>query len=131
MKILALDIGDKRTGLAIGVSEAKLALPFGLVEESDFAIWSQQIKKIVNDEGVELIVIGDPKTMSGGSSSQTIKSQEWGNGLKDIVSVRIEFFDERLTSKQADTVLDKGTRSRDEIAAMYLLQDYLNSKNLA
>ena len=131
MKVLALDVGDKRTGLAVGVTESKLALPFGLVEAEVFEDWAEQVKKVVVDEQIDLVLVGDPKTLSGGSSSQTKKSQDWGNRLQTLINVKVEFFDERLTSKQADGVLDKSTRSRDEIAAMYLLQDYLNSRNLA
>lgn len=130
MKVLALDIGDKRTGLAIGTTDHKLSLPYGLIEEDDINKWCDKVKEVVDIEQIDMIVIGEPKTMSGGESQQTKKTKEWGATLKNYISKRIIFFDERLTSRLADQVLQSGTRSRDELAAMYLLQDFLNYYNL-
>ncbi|MFH1111558.1 MAG: Holliday junction resolvase RuvX [Patescibacteria group bacterium] len=131
MKILALDWGEQRTGLAIGYTESKLALPFGVIAEAETLELIKKIIKIIKEEEIELLLVGEPKTMSGGDSKQTKKVQEFVQNLKQELTIKVELMDERLTTKRASGPSSLPTRSNDELAAMYLLQDYLDRYNLA
>lgn len=130
MKILAVDWGVNKTGLAVGNTETKLALPFAVIKQSNQSKLIEQLKKIVGDEEVELLLIGEPKTMAGGESQQTRRLHEFVQQLKLALTVKVELMDERLTTKRAVKPSPLPTRSDDELAAMYLLQDYLDLHNL-
>ncbi len=131
MKILAIDWGIHKTGLALGSTETKLALPFGVIKQAEQAKLIEQLKKIINDEEVNLLLVGEPKTLAGGESEQTRQLHQFVQQLKSKLNVKIELVDERLTTKQANKPAALPTRRLDELAAMYLLQDYLDRYNLA
>ncbi len=125
MRLLGIDWGEKRIGLALGDLVSGLAVPYGVIQADNQEDILSAIKKLIAAENIELIVVGEPKSMSGQNSPQTDKAQEFIRWLKDSLSVKVETMDERLTTKRSQ--LDQGTakRSPDELAAMYLLQDYL------
>lgn len=132
--ILAIDYGEKRVGLAIGDTETKLALPYGvLVGLSDEQL-AQHLAKVVAQEGVGKIIVGEPISMSGKESIQTQVTRNFAGFLAERLAVPIELVDERLTSRQAEAMIFSAalpTRSRDELAAMFLLQAYLERHKLA
>lgn len=124
---LALDVGDKRVGLALGDSQVKIAVPFGYLERSDEII--QQLVEIIIEHDVETIVIGYPRNQSGEATKQTLATEEFAKQLADIdVDAEIVFQDESLTSVEAERrlggrVSDKG--DIDAEAASIILQDYI------
>ncbi len=126
MRLLGIDWGEKRIGLSLGDTDSNLAIPYGVIENNQREDVLSTIRKLISTENIELIVAGEPVSMSGQSSPQTYKVKEFINWLKDKLSIRIETIDERLTTKRSQ--LDPGIakRSSDELAAMYLLQDYLD-----
>lgn len=129
MKVLAIDYGQKRVGLALGDTETKLALPFGTLEKNSQQEIVEHLKQLVSEEEIAMIVVGEPITLAGGESEQTKVSRQFAEILKRELVVEVILMDERLTSRQADAVaLGAGapTRNRDELAAMFLLQDYLD-----
>ncbi|MFH1866468.1 MAG: Holliday junction resolvase RuvX [Patescibacteria group bacterium] len=130
MKILAIDYGEKRTGLAIGDSSGKLAVPFGVLKESRVELLIEKIKKIIKEEEIDHLLVGEPKSLTGGQSSQTIKVQNFVKQLRAQLNIKVITLDERFTTKRALGPSVAPTRQRDELAAMYLLQDYLDSLNL-
>ncbi|MFA4937401.1 MAG: Holliday junction resolvase RuvX [Patescibacteria group bacterium] len=130
MKILAIDWGVNKTGLAVGSTETKLALPFSVLKQANQSQLIQQLKKIIDDEEIELLLVGEPKTMAGGESQQTRLLHDFVNQLKLQLAVKVELMDERLTTKRSMAPSPLPTRSNDELAAMYLLQDYLDRYNL-
>ena len=121
MKYLGIDWGEKRIGLAIADSSAKLAVPFKVVENIN------DITQCIKEEGIDIVVVGKPIKMSGDAklSDEFIK---FINLLKEKLDIRIEIIDERLSSKHADSLIgDKKTKApRDAIAAMLILQSYLD-----
>jgi putative Holliday junction resolvase len=132
MKVLAIDYGSKRIGLAIGDAETKLALPYGTWEEKNDAEIMARLKQLINEEEIDVIVVGEPITMAGGESAQTRASRVFAGRLKDALKLEVVLMDERLTSRQAEAVgfgTDAPLRSRDELAAMFLLQDYLERES--
>jgi len=125
MKYLGIDWGEKRIGLAIGDSGSKLALPFGV------AASLKEVLKVVKAQDIEKVVIGEPKSMSGqGDLAEAFNY--FLDKLKKNLNIDIELIDERLSSKAADSLMGskKEKASRDAIAAMIILQSYLD-KNYA
>lgn len=126
-KILALDIGDQWTGIAISDPLRLLAKPLVTVETLKL---EQNLSQIISKEKIEIIVIGYPKTMRGTESEQTRKVVEFSNNLKNIFKdIEFVLWDERLSSKRASSVAT--ARSKEEklkshaIASSFVLDSYL------
>lgn len=129
-KILGVDIGKKRIGLAISDEEGKIAFPLEVIEVEEEQEILDKIKEIIRREGIELIVIGIPYSLKGTITPSTEfallvaeKFREEGFKVKEI--------DERLTTKEA-MKLTSGKKKRkgniDKISATLLLQTYLERK---
>ncbi|MFZ5391125.1 MAG: Holliday junction resolvase RuvX [Patescibacteria group bacterium] len=127
MKILAIDYGSKRVGLAIGDTEIGLAFPRGVLKDLSDDEILQVIVGLVKEEGLSRVVVGEPISLSGQVSEQTKDCQRFANLLSGILSVPVSLQDERLTSRQADTAINQGSpKERDELAAVFLLQSWLD-----
>ncbi len=117
---LGIDWGEKRIGIATGDSESCLALPYKTVSSLT------ELKKIIEEEKTDIIVLGSPIKMSGAEANNPAWLQ-FLDKLKKETDCLIEVFDERLSSKAADALIggknDKA--GRDEIAASIILQNYL------
>jgi len=136
MRILGLDVGDKRIGVSI-------CDPFGLFAQTlETIVINEDINPLnricdlANIHKVEKIVIGLPKNMNGTIGAQGEKTLSFGNELKQAFSGEIIYCDERLTSKsanhffaQAKTKLKERKNKIDMVAAVLILQSYLDSKN--
>lgn len=131
MKILAIDYGEKRVGLALGDTDLNLALPHGVLNQKSDEVLVEQLLQIVDEEGVDTVVVGDPLAATGGKTEQTNTSRAFAALLRTRLKVPVELFDERFTSQRADAApRELKTRSRDEMAAMFLLQDYLDRQTI-
>lgn len=122
-KYLGIDWGEKRIGLALGDSETKLASPFKVVGSIE------EIVKAIEEEEVDEIIIGAPLKMLSSKLRMSNEFLDFFELLKNKVSIPIKKIDERLSSKAADALAgDKKTKaSRDALAAMIILQTYLDS----
>lgn len=129
--ILALDVGDVRIGVARANSIARLPEPFGVIEMNDDAITT--IYRLLAENDCSLLVVGLPRNMAGDETAQTAKVRAFAATLQAAGSVKIVFQDESLTSVKAEEALKsypkKGytTPSVDELAAVYILEDYLKT----
>ncbi|MFA5023633.1 MAG: Holliday junction resolvase RuvX [Patescibacteria group bacterium] len=121
-KYLGVDWGEKRIGLALADAETCIALPFKTV--STLA----EVLEVVKQEGVDTIVVGSPKKMSGAVADNPLWLS-FIEQLKKQAGVPVELLDERLSSLAADALAgeSKEKAERDEIAATIILQDYLDS----
>ncbi len=126
MRVLAVDYGEKRVGLAVGELGSELVLPRGALERKDDRTLIAALAALVREDGVSKIVVGDPVNMAGKPTEQTKQTRAFAEELKAAVRVPVELVDERLTSQEADRATGEGTRSRDEVAAMRLLAAYLS-----
>ena len=117
---LGIDWGEKRIGIATGDSETCLALPYKTVSTLS------DLKKIIEEEKTDVIVLGSPIKMSGAEANNPAWLQ-FLDKLKKETDCLIEVFDERLSSKAADALFgNKSDKAgRDEIAASIILQNYL------
>jgi putative pre-16S rRNA nuclease len=134
MRILALDHGTKRIGVAVTDELKMIAQPLEFIAAEPFADFLERLKEIIREKEVELILVGMPRNMDGSYGPAALKVQEFVAVLKDAIVVPIRTWDERLTSAQANRFLIQGNVRRekrkekvDKMAAAILLQSYLDS----
>jgi len=132
MRILCLDIGQKRIGIAISDETETLARSVAVVERDEGA--PLKIRRIADENGAGKIVYGLPVRLDGALSAQTEKTLAYIDELKKTIPLPFIPWDERLTTKEAETVLIMADMSRkkrkkviDRLAAQIILQDYLES----
>ena len=136
-RILSIDYGRKRTGLAVTDPLKLIAGGLATVATSELFDW---LKAYVGREPVECIVIGEPRQMNGEPSENLQRVQQFVNRWRKAVpQVPIEYYDERFTSVLAhQAMIDGGLKKKarqdkalvDEISATIILQDYMRSKGL-
>lgn len=124
--ILALDVGDRRVGVALADSQIKIAVPYGYLERSDKII--QQITELMLDHDINTLVVGYPRNQSGEATKQTESVEQFAKKLAEVeIDADLVFQDESLSSVEAERrlgrVKDKG--EIDAEAASIILQDYL------
>ena len=124
--ILALDVGDRRVGVALADSQIKIAVPYGYLEQGDDII--QQITELMIDHSIDIVVVGYPRNQSGEATKQTESVEQFAKQLAEIdIDAELVFQDESLTSVEAERrlgrVKDKG--EIDAEAASIILHDFL------
>jgi len=135
VRILAIDHGTKRMGVAISDELGMIAEPLEFIPPEPFAEFLNRLKEILREKQVELILVGMPRNMDGSYGPAALKVQEFVAVLKDVVAIPIKTLDERLTSVQAHRFLTEAeVRGRqrkekvDKSAAAILLQSYLDAR---
>jgi putative Holliday junction resolvase len=135
MRILALDPGTIRIGVAISDELGVIAQPLEFIPAEPFGGLLERLKQILSEKQVELILIGLPRNMDGSYGPAALKVQEFVAVLRTAVATPIKTWDERLTSVQANRLLaeahvrrDKRKGKVDQMAAAILLQSYLDSR---
>jgi putative holliday junction resolvase len=137
MRWLGIDHGDSRIGLAISDELGSFALPYRTLQR-DAQIF-REIRQIVEHERIGAILIGLPKNMDGTLGQSAVKAKTFGRELVlAIPSIEIKFWDERLTTVEAQRTLHTAGKNAkqskkmiDQVAAQILLQSYLDSLRLA
>jgi len=125
---LALDIGEKRIGAAVGDDLVKIAVPFETIEVDGTEL--ERIARLVIDERVDTIIVGYPRNQSGEATAQTAYVEKFAKQLVDMTENDIIFQDESLTSVLAEQRLKEygkpySKADIDAQAAALILQDYL------
>jgi putative pre-16S rRNA nuclease len=136
VRILAIDHGTKRMGIAISDELQIIAQPVEFIAAEPFADFLTRLKALLREKEVELIVVGLPRNMNGSYGPAALKVQDFVAALKNAVTVPIRTWDERLTSVQANRFLLEGNVRRekrkekvDKMAAAILLQSYLDGQS--
>ena len=134
MRILAIDHGTKRIGIAVSDELKTIAQPLEFIAAEPFADFVARLKQLIADKAVELILIGMPRNMDGTYGPAAEKVRDFVAALKEQVTVPMRTWDERLTTAQANRFLiaaEVRRRDRkqkvDQTAAAILLQSYLDS----
>lgn len=134
MRILALDHGTVRIGVALSDELQMIASPQEFIPAEPFADVLGRIRQLIREREVELILIGMPRNMDGSYGPAADKVREFVTALKDAIAIPIKTWDERLTSTQANRALVAGGVRRekrkekvDGMAAAILLQSYLDA----
>lgn len=123
MRVLALDYGAARTGVAISDPSGTLAAPVGVVERAATNDGLAQLQAIVSEQDVERVVVGLPLTLRGEVGEQARETLAFAEALREVLAVPVETYDERFTTALAASA--GGTANEDARAAAHLLQDYL------
>jgi len=133
MRILALDHGSKRIGVAVSDETKTIAQPLEYIPAEPFADFLARLKQLLIEKEIDLVLIGLPRNMDGSYGPAAQKVEAFGGVLKTAITVPIKMWDERLTSSQANKILiqakvrrDKRKEKVDKMAAAILLQSYLD-----
>ena len=132
MKIMAVDFGDVRTGLAVCDRTEFLASPVGVNEEKRFAKAAEKIVYATREFDVEMVVIGLPKNMDGSEGPRAEKCRRLAQTLSNILTIPVELWDERQTTLAAANILSangtygkKRKQSIDAVSAVVILEGYM------
>ncbi len=124
MRILALDHGEARVGAAICDPTETIATPAGILGPDP-----AQVAPLVSSTGAELVVVGLPLTLSGEEGSQGRSARNYAAGLESLLDVPVVTYDERLTTRMADSSARAGAgAAADALAAAHLLESYLQRR---
>jgi putative Holliday junction resolvase len=133
-RVLGLDLGDARIGVAISDPGRRLALPLGTVRVGQPPGELKAIAALIKENGVSLVVLGHPRSMSGEAGPRARHAEEFAGALRSVVEVPVELQDERLTTVEAERALrEAGVDGRDRravvdrTAAAVILQGWLDA----
>lgn len=135
MRYLAIDLGERRTGIAAGDDVTRIVTPLEVIEARDAAL-TDALLTIIEKHKPDAIVLGVPLNMQDGSEGPGAKAaRAFGESLRARCNLPIHFQDERLTSYAADQAMSQTGRTRkekkqlrDALAAAEILRDFLDSK---
>ncbi|MBR5496131.1 MAG: Holliday junction resolvase RuvX [Oscillospiraceae bacterium] len=132
MKIMAVDFGDSRTGLAVCDRTEFLASPIGVIHEKNFRLVLEKVAVAAVEYDVAQIIVGHPKNMNGTVGERAKKCEEFAEKLSAMVSVPVRLWDERQTTMTAIGYMNEtNTRGKkrketiDAVAATIILENYL------
>jgi len=135
MRILALDVGDKRIGVAISDELEISAHALTTITRNDLKKEIKEIQELISEYNVEEIVVGMPVMMNGSVGIQAEKVGRFVDELKRDFRIPIKLFDERLSTRLIEKTLIAADMSRekrkkviDKLSAVIILQDYMSSR---
>ncbi len=132
-KILGVDYGDVRTGLALSDRLGFLAVGAGCIKCEGFKKAVAAVASVAAEKGAELIIVGNPINMNGTEGPRSEKCRAFAKALEEESSIPVELYDERLSTAAAHKFLSetnvRGKKRKsavDELSATIILQDYLD-----
>lgn len=133
-RIAGVDFGTVRLGIAITDPERRMAMPYENYTRHGLEQDAKRFRRLVEEERLALFVVGLPVHLDGRESPKSREAREFGRWLTETTGVSVEFFDERFTSAEAESLLlaagmtSKRRKARlDMLAAQLMLQAYLES----
>ena len=138
MKYLGLDLGSRTLGLAISDALGMFARAYDTLrlEDDDYDYAINETINICKKEGINEIVLGNPKHMNGDEGIRSQISYDFKKKIEEKSDIKVHLLDERLTTVRVDKAMIMGNMSRqkrhqkkDEMAAVVILQDFLDSKH--
>ncbi len=134
MRVLALDIGEKRIGVAVGSTDTRIAMPVKVMPAHEVLENSRTWRYLLEDNEPDLIVSGLPKSMNGQVGKQAQRVRQVAEKIAHTAGLPLEFCDERLSSAEAKRILrEQGLSERDmrgkvdSVAASLFLQSWLDA----
>lgn len=129
-RCLALDVGERRVGLAVSDECGLLATPLGVLERRGLARDAPRLAATAREQRATRLVIGLPRTLAGEIGPQARRVQRWAERIAAAVDLPVEYWDERYSTQEAAARLaEHGGKRRpalDAVAAAVILQDYLD-----
>jgi len=133
MKILAVDLGRVRTGVAVSDDTATLAAPLGTITERDTDTLAERIAGMAKLQKAREIIIGHPRNMDGTRGQSALFAERFAKAVGEKTDIPVKLWDERMTTVTAAGILNTtNTRGKkrkaviDTVAATVILQDYLD-----
>lgn len=133
MKVMSIDYGDVRTGVALSDTRGILASPYCVINQSYQPKLVDEIVKIIKENKVDKIVIGLPRNMDGSYGYRCDECKDLGNALLEKINIEVVYEDERLTTVMAHNILSennvrgkKRMETVDAVSAVMILQSYLD-----
>ncbi|HBK53787.1 Holliday junction resolvase RuvX [Syntrophomonas wolfei] len=133
MRIMGLDLGEKRIGIAFSDPMGWTAQGHSILQRKGLKKDLSYLQELCQEFQVEKIVLGLPLNMNGTMGPKALESQEFARALQEVLKIPVDLWDERLSSKSAERVLLEADLSRkrrkeliDKIAAVHILQAYLD-----
>ena len=123
MRVLALDFGSARTGVAVSDETGTLARPVGVVEKAASDAGLARLAELVATEEAQLVVVGLPLTLRGEHGAQARETEAFVDALRERLVVPVENYDERFTTSLAQQTA--GRAAEHAVAAAHLLQGWL------
>jgi len=135
MRILALDHGTKRIGVAVSDETKTIAQPLEYIPAEPFADFLARFKQLLLEKEIDLVLVGMPRNMDGSYGPAAQKADAFVAVIRSAIVIPVKTWDERLTSSQANRILIQGGVRRekrkekvDKMAAAILLQSYLDGR---
>lgn len=135
MRFLAIDLGQKRTGLAVGNDLTKLASPVDVIEAGGDEQRLAGVVRAIEEHGPDALVVGLPLNMDGSEGDAARQARRFGGQLQQRTGLAVHYVDERLTSAAADDRLARSGLThgqkkarRDAVAAALILQTFLDGR---
>ena len=140
MRVLGLDLGSRRIGLAVSDAAGRIAFPEGHLERRGLRRDLVALRRLVRTRGISRVVIGLPVHMNGREGSQAVQARRFAAALGRVAALPVDLLDERWTTREADRVLGSGGSAgvsragrtgrspagrRDAVAASLLLSTFL------
>jgi putative Holliday junction resolvase len=128
-RVLGLDVGERRIGVAISTPEGGLAIPYRIIDAQDAHSDARAIIEIARSENASLVIIGHPRSMDGTVGAQARTIEAFAKTLQEESGLQVELCDERLSTAQARRSLAPTRKRRvpvDDVAASIILQSYLD-----
>jgi putative Holliday junction resolvase len=132
-RILSLDFGEKRIGVAVSDALNITAQSVGTIERKGIKNDLKKIKDLVQEYAAAILIVGLPLNMNGTEGKSANRAVDFVNELKKEIDIRVEMIDERLTTAQGERIFLEADLSRkkrkkniDKIAAQLILQNYLD-----
>ncbi len=133
MKLMAIDYGDTRTGIAMSDIKGMLASPYTVITESYMPKLVTKLIEVIGNERPDKIIIGLPRNMDGSYGYRCDECRTLGEALSEKCDAKIEYQDERLTTVMAHNVLSennvrgkKRKETVDAVSAVMILQSYID-----
>ena len=123
MKVMALDFGSARTGVAVSDPTGVVARPLGVVERAGAEAGLAEVVRLAREQDVQEVVVGHPLTLRGERGEQARAAERFAKALRAAVDVPVVLFDERFTTDLAEQ--SSSATPEDARAAAHLLSSYL------
>ncbi len=134
MRILGIDYGDSRIGIAVSDLMGMTAQPVCVISEKERQKQLTEVDKLIKEYKAEKVVMGMPKNMNGSIGERAEKTRKFGQELAEFSGIQVIEWDERLSSAYAHRTLEEGNVSGkkrkglvDKLAAAFILQGYLDA----
>jgi putative Holliday junction resolvase len=134
-RIMGVDVGERRIGVALSDAEGRLASPLTTINARPAGQCVERIARLVAEHAVSELVVGLPLTLRGEVGPQARAVQQFARQLEERLGLPVHLFDERLTTAAADQLLrelgvkpEKRKQQVDQVAAAIILQDFLDRR---